>query len=54
VVELFVYLSWDFIKELLSWGPEMTVLGPVNLRARMKMLLKETLDQYGKKPQKGK
>jgi predicted DNA-binding transcriptional regulator YafY len=46
VVELFVYLSWDFIKELLSWGPEMTVLGPVSLRERVKMLLKQTLECY--------
>jgi predicted DNA-binding transcriptional regulator YafY len=53
VVELFVYLSWDFIKELLSWGPEMTVLAPNSLRERMRTLLGETLKQYDKKPQKG-
>jgi predicted DNA-binding transcriptional regulator YafY len=54
VVELNVYLSWDFIKELLSWGPDMTVLFPNSLRERMKILLKENLEQYVKKPQKGK
>ena len=53
VVELFVYLSWDFIKELLSWGPEMTVLAPNSLRERVKILLGQTLKQYDKKPQKG-
>jgi predicted DNA-binding transcriptional regulator YafY len=53
VVELFVYLSWDFIKELLSWGPDMTVLAPISLRERMRMLLGQTLKQYDKKPQKG-
>ena len=53
VVELFVYLSWDFIKELLSWGPEMTILAPNSLRERMRTLLGQTLKQYDKKPPKG-
>ena len=53
VVELFVYLSWDFVKELLSWGPEMSVLAPNSLRERMRMLLGQTLKQYDKKPPKG-
>jgi predicted DNA-binding transcriptional regulator YafY len=53
VVELLVYLSWDFIKELLSWGPEMTVIAPNSLRERMRTLLGQTLKQYDKKPQKG-
>jgi predicted DNA-binding transcriptional regulator YafY len=53
VVELLVYLSWDFVKELLSWGPEMTVLAPNSLRERMRMLIGQTLRQYDKKPPKG-
>ena len=53
LVELFVYISWDFIKELLSWGPEMTVIAPNSLRERMRMLLGQTLKQYDKKPPKG-
>ena len=53
VVELLVYLSWDFVKELLSWGPDMKVLAPNSLRERMRTLLGQTLKQYDKKPQKG-
>jgi hypothetical protein len=41
-------LSWDFIKELLSWGPEMAVIGSVSLRQRVRMILKENLEQYNK------
>jgi hypothetical protein len=46
IFELSIFLSWDFIKELLSWGPEMEVIQPLNLRERMKILLKETLNKY--------
>ena len=53
VIELLVYLSWDFVKELFSWGPDMTVLAPNSLRERMRTLLGQTLKQYDKKPQKG-
>jgi predicted DNA-binding transcriptional regulator YafY len=48
VIELLVYLSWDFVKELLSWAPDMAILAPNSLRERMRILLGQTLKQYEK------
>ena len=45
-VELLIYITWDFIKELLSFGPHMKVLFPITLKAKLRELLKETLLHY--------
>ena len=42
-------LTPDLVQELLSHGPNITVLGPVELRAMMKDQLKKALDNYNDK-----
>lgn len=45
-VELTIYITWDFVKELLSFGPNMKVLYPNSLKTKLKELLTKTLKQY--------
>lgn len=46
VIGLSVYITWDFIKELLSWGPDLEVISPTTLKTQLKLILKKTLQQY--------
>ncbi len=46
VVELTIYITWDFVKELLSFGPNMKVLYPSSLKNELKSLLTKTLKLY--------
>ena len=46
VIGLSIYITWDFIKELLSWGPDMEVISPATLKTQVKSILKKTLKQY--------
>ncbi len=46
IVELNVYTTYDFIKELLSFGEEMVVLRPAKLRNEIKKHLANTLKLY--------
>lgn len=46
VIELTVYITWDFVKELISYGPNMKVVNPKTLQKELVGLLKETLEQY--------
>lgn len=46
VIGLSIYITWDFIKELLSWGPDLEVISPVTLKTQLKSILKKTLKQY--------
>jgi len=46
VIELVVYITYDFIKELLSFGSEMTVLAPAKLRNTLKKQLLNTIKKY--------
>lgn len=41
-------LTPDFVQELLSHGPELTVLAPAELRAMMIDNLKQSLENYSK------
>ena len=45
-VELFVYVAFDLIKELLSYGPGLKVIEPDSLAQKVKNMHVEALDQY--------
>jgi predicted DNA-binding transcriptional regulator YafY len=45
-VKLTIYITWDFVKELLSFGPNMKVLYPISLKNELKALLTKTLKLY--------
>jgi proteasome accessory factor B len=36
VIGLSIYITWDFIKELLSLGPDLEVFSPTTFKTRMK------------------
>lgn len=46
IVEVCLHITYDFIKELLSYADELVVLKPAHLRTQMKKYLKSTLKQY--------
>lgn len=46
IIELYVYITYDFIKELLSFGTEMQVESPQKLRNEIKKNLQYTLKLY--------
>ena len=46
IVELYVYITYDFIKELLSFAEEMVVVSPAKLRNELKKQLTNTLKLY--------
>jgi proteasome accessory factor B len=46
IVEVCLYISYDFIKELLSYAEELEVIKPAQLRTRMKNHLKNSLKLY--------
>lgn len=46
IIELVVFITYDFIKELLSFGSEMTVDRPAKLRRELKTHLINTLKKY--------
>ncbi len=46
VFEVYVYITYDFIKELLSFGKELVVLKPAKLRNEIKKQLANTLKLY--------
>jgi proteasome accessory factor B len=48
VIELIVYITYDFMQELLSYGPELEVLKPLSLRKEMKKQLMKTVLLYEK------
>lgn len=45
-VELFVYVAFDLIKELLSYGPGVKVLEPASLKTEVKDLHEKAFKQY--------
>ncbi len=48
VIELNVFITYDLIKELLSYGADLVVLSPVSLRNEIKKSLSNTLNLYTK------
>jgi proteasome accessory factor B len=46
IVELFVFVTYDLIKELLSYGADLVVASPVSLRNEIKRSLTNTLKLY--------
>ena len=46
IIELAVHITYDFIKELISFGSEMTVLRPAKLSNEVKRHLLNTLKKY--------
>jgi len=48
LIELFVYITYDFVKELLSFGEELTIVSPARLRNQVKKSLVNTLKLYNK------
>jgi predicted DNA-binding transcriptional regulator YafY len=48
-IELFIYITYDFIMELLSFGEEMKVLEPIHLQNEIKRRISKTLSLYDKK-----
>lgn len=46
VVELYLYITYDFIKELLSFNSEVVVISPAKLRNELKKQLLNTLKLY--------
>ena len=43
IIEVYIYVTYDFIKELLSCGPEMQILSPQKLRSDIKKLLQKAV-----------
>jgi len=48
IIELYIYITYDFIQELLSFATEMEVLRPAKLRKELKKHLANTLKLYEK------
>jgi proteasome accessory factor B len=46
IVEICVYITYDLVKELLSYGPDLAVISPAKLRNEMKNALSNALKQY--------
>ena len=46
IIELFIYITYDFTKALLSFGQELEVLGPTKLRKQIEKELGDTLQKY--------
>jgi len=49
IIELKIFISYDFIQELLSFGEEVKILEPVSLVEEVKEKLKKALIQYDDK-----
>ena len=45
-VELRIHITFDFVKEMLSFGPELEVLKPESLRTTLTNQLRKTLEVY--------
>jgi predicted DNA-binding transcriptional regulator YafY len=45
-VELTMFITYDLVKELLSYGASLLVEEPVSLQNRMRLILQKALDQY--------
>lgn len=45
-IELSMFITYDLVKELLSYGASLLVEEPVSLRNRMKLILQNALNQY--------
>ena len=46
IIELFLYITYDFSKALLSFGQELEVLGPTKLRKQIEKELALALKRY--------
>lgn len=46
LIELSLYITYDFIKELLSFGAELNVIEPLSLKNDIKKILKKALEKY--------
>ncbi|MEI7474791.1 MAG: WYL domain-containing protein [bacterium] len=46
VVELRIHITFDFVKEMLSFGPELVVLQPESLRTTISNQLRKTIEVY--------
>lgn len=46
IVEVCLFITYDFIKELLSYADELEVVKPAQLRTKMKSYLKNSLKHY--------
>ena len=46
VVELWIHITFDFVKEMLSFGPELEVLQPESLRTTISNQLRKTIEIY--------
>ncbi len=46
IIEINVYITYDLIKELLSYGADLQVISPARLRNEMKTALSNTLKHY--------
>lgn len=47
IIELFLYLTYDFTKALLSFGQDPEVFGPLKLRKSIEKELANALKNYG-------
>jgi proteasome accessory factor B len=52
IIEINVYITYDLVKELLSYGPDLQVISPARLRNEMKNNLSATLKYYTEYPTK--
>lgn len=46
LIEIYVYVSYDLMKELISYGADLQVMSPVTLRSEIKKVLSNTLKHY--------
>lgn len=46
ILELKIHITYDFIMEILSMGPEVQVVEPLNLKKKIHKMLLNTLKQY--------
>lgn len=46
LIELNIYITFDFIKELLSFGAELQVIEPLSLKQEIQRILQKALEQY--------
>ena len=45
-IVLTLFISYDFIMELLSFGDQVKIISPASLKNKVKIILKKTLNQY--------
>ncbi|MEY3436698.1 MAG: helix-turn-helix transcriptional regulator [Sphingobacteriales bacterium] len=49
LIELNIYVTYDFLKELLSFGHELQVIEPLSLKQDIQKIMQKALEQYKQK-----